>query len=101
VPRDQQNALVAAFQKAYNSFWPYPRGALDDKSELANIIHSKSRIRLNNLITDTEGAIVIGGRSEGKRIEPTIVKDVQLDDVLMNESVQVIYLKFTSLTAGL
>jgi aldehyde dehydrogenase (NAD+) len=101
VPRGQQDALVAAFQKAYNSFWPYPKGALDDKSELANVIHSKSRTRLNNLIADTQGTIVIGGRSEGKRIEPTIVKDVQLDDVLMDESVQVIYLMVTSLTAGL
>jgi aldehyde dehydrogenase (NAD+) len=88
VPRSEQDALVAAFQKAYNSFWPHPKGPLDEKSELANIIHSKSQARLQKLIVDTKGTIVMGGKSEGKRIEPTIVKDVKIDDVLMDESVQ-------------
>jgi len=83
VPRNQQDALVAAIRKAYDSFWPHPRGPLDAKSELANIIHSGSQARLQKLIADTRGTIVMGGKSEGKRIEPTIVKHVKVDDVLM------------------
>ena|ERR1700733_5321395 len=74
----------AAFQKAYDSFWPHPKGPLDEKSELAHIIHSRAQTRFQNLISDTKGTIVMGGRCEGKRIEPTIVKDVKLDDVLMD-----------------
>jgi aldehyde dehydrogenase (NAD+) len=84
VPRTHQDALVAAFQKAYDSFWPHPKGPLDEKSELAHIIYSRAQTRLQNLISDTRGTIVMGGRYEGKRIEPTIVKDVKLDDVLMD-----------------
>jgi hypothetical protein len=80
--------LVAAFKKAGDSFWPYPKGPLDDKSELANIIHSRSRARLQALIAGTKGTIAMGGKSEGKRIEPTIIKDVKADDVLMQEFVQ-------------
>jgi aldehyde dehydrogenase (NAD+) len=87
VPRHQQEALIAAFQKAYDSFWPHQKGPLDDKSELANVIHSKSQARLQKLIADTKGTIVVGGKSEGKRIAPTIVKDVRIDDVLMEDEI--------------
>lgn len=84
MPRTHQDALVSAFQKAYDSFWPHPKGPLDEKSELAHIIHSRAQTRLLNLISGTKGTIVMGGRSEGKRLEPTVVKDVKLDDVLMD-----------------
>jgi hypothetical protein len=30
----------------------------------------------------------MGGKYEGKRMEPTIIKEVKTDDVLMEESVQ-------------
>jgi hypothetical protein len=58
---------------------------------LGNIINSKSQTRLQNLITGTKGTIVIGGRTECKRIEPTVVKDVTTDDVLMDEFVQLCF----------
>lgn len=93
--------MVAAFRKAYDSFWPHPKGSLDEKSEMANIIHSRSQTRLQSLIAGTKGIVAIGGKSEGKRIELTVVKDVKIDDVLMDESVPFIYLRDTILTAKL
>lgn len=80
--------MIAAFKKAGDSFWPHPKGPLDDKSELANIIHSRSQARLLALIAGTKGTIVMGGKSECKRIEPTVIKDVKIDDILMQEFVQ-------------
>ena len=74
VPRSQQDALVAAFQKACDLFWPHPKGSLDEKSEMANIIHVRSQTRLQSLIADTKSTVAIGGKSGGTRIELTIVK---------------------------
>ena len=88
VPRNQQDALVTAFKKAYDSFWPYPKGPLDEKSQLPNVnITPPSQDRIKNLIARTQGTIVMGGQSEGKRVAPTIVKDVKEDDILMEEFV--------------
>lgn len=91
VPRDQQDALVSAFTKTFRAFWPHPRGPLDDESELANINKPANCGRLQNLISDTEGTIVLGGNSNEKRIAPTVVKDVNTDDILMQECVQIIF----------
>lgn len=85
--RKHQDALVTAFQKAYESFWPHPNGPLDEKSELSHIINAANQARILNLIANTKGSIVLGGKSEGKRIAPVIVKDVKLDDILMEEFV--------------
>ncbi|KAF7975581.1 hypothetical protein HWV62_9291 [Athelia sp. TMB] len=83
VPRDGQDALVAAFQKAYDAFWPHPKGNLDEKSEMGHIITPESQARILKLISGTNGTIVKGGESSGRRIALTIVRDVKVDDVLM------------------
>ena len=83
VPRDKQDALVAAFQKAYDAFWPHPKGNLDEKSEIGHIITPESQARILKLISGTKGTIVKGGESSGRRIAMTIVRDVKVDDVLM------------------
>lgn len=85
VPRSQQDALVAAFKKAQDTFWPYPKGALDEKSDLACVITPATLERLSNLVAGTKGKVVMGGKTEGRRMEITIVKDVKLDDILMEE----------------
>ena len=90
VPRNQQDALVAAFKNAYDSFWPYPKGPLDENSQLANVnITPTSQARIQNLIAGTKGTIVMGGKSEGKRTAPTIVKGVKEGDILMEEFVYI------------
>jgi aldehyde dehydrogenase (NAD+) len=90
VPRPQQESLIASFKRAYDSFWPYAKGPLDEKSQLPNInITPTSQDRIQNLIASTMGTIVMGGKSEGKRVAPTIVRDVKEDDILMEEFVYV------------
>lgn len=91
VPRAQQDELVAAFQKAHSSFWPSPEGAVDPKSDLGRIVNATHYARLWNLIKSTKGTIVAGGRTRDLKIELTIVKDVKVDDILMEEYVLLSY----------
>ena len=102
VPRNQQDALISAFKKAYESFWPYPNGPLNDESEFANVnITPTNQDRIKNLISGTKGTVVIGGQSKGKRVALTIIKDVKEDDLLMEESVITSYFnKIVSETKG-
>ncbi|KAK7055353.1 aldehyde dehydrogenase [Favolaschia claudopus] len=86
VPRAQQDAVVAGFKKAYETFWPHPKGALDAKSEFGAILNPHHHSRLMDLLGRTKGDIVLGGKAEGtKRIEPTIVANIKLGDALMEE----------------
>lgn len=66
----------------------YPSGALTSDS-FARIISDKHWYRIKNLIDNTKGEIVYGGKTEEsqKFIEPTIVKGVKGDDSLMSEFV--------------
>ncbi|KAJ7638413.1 Aldehyde/histidinol dehydrogenase [Roridomyces roridus] len=86
VPREHQDATVEAFKKAYKTFWPHPKGALDSLSEYAAIITPRHHSRLLEFLRRTKGTIVHGGNAEGsKRLEPTVVANVGLDDALMEE----------------
>ncbi|KAJ7882834.1 Aldehyde/histidinol dehydrogenase [Mycena leptocephala] len=86
VPRAHQNAAIEAFKKAYRTFWPHPKGALDPLSEMGAILNPHHHTRLMELLRRTQGNIVHGGNTEGtKRIEPTLVADVGLDDSLMED----------------
>lgn len=79
---------MEAFKEAYQKFWPHPKGALDPLSELGGILNPHHHARLTALLGRTEGNIVHGGNTEEyRRIEPTVVKDVRLDDSLMEEYV--------------
>ncbi|KAL1743350.1 Aldehyde/histidinol dehydrogenase [Schizophyllum fasciatum] len=80
VPRAHQDAFVAAIQKAYKTF--YPNGALDTTSTLTSI-HPTAKERVKNLIASTHGEVVAGGQESDGRIEPTIAKNVAVDDALM------------------
>ncbi|KAF8172803.1 Aldehyde/histidinol dehydrogenase [Mycena galopus ATCC 62051] len=86
VPRAHQETAVEAFKKAYRTFWPHPKGALDPLSEMGSILNPHHHERLMELLRRTQGNIVHGGNAEGtKRIEPTLVTDVGLDDALMED----------------
>lgn len=54
---------------------------------MAYIINEKHIKRLSNLINNTKGTILCGGKFNGRKLEPTIVDDVSPDDVLMKEEI--------------
>ncbi|KAJ7573939.1 Aldehyde/histidinol dehydrogenase [Mycena floridula] len=83
VPRVQQAALVASFKKAYAELFPFPKGSLDEKSEMGFLLTPQHHARMMDLIKTTQGQIALGGHTDGNRIEPTVVTDVLLDDSLM------------------
>ncbi|KAJ7460714.1 Aldehyde/histidinol dehydrogenase [Mycena latifolia] len=87
VPRAHQDAAVDALKKAYHALWPHPKGALDPLSEMGAILNPHHHARLLGLLSRTRGK-VHGGNAEGtKRIEPTVVTDVGLDDPLMEDEI--------------
>ncbi|EGN94583.1 hypothetical protein SERLA73DRAFT_188558 [Serpula lacrymans var. lacrymans S7.3] len=89
VARKHQDALVAAFKKVYADFWPHSKGALDSASEISHMVNDSHYKRIQGLLSNTKGSIAVGGGSTGEilRIEPTIVKDVGLQDPLMGEEI--------------
>lgn len=63
-------------------------GALDESSALARIVNPNHHARIKGLLDRTKGKIEVGGGFEcDRRIEPTVVSDVPLDDSLMSECV--------------
>ncbi|KAL1753083.1 Aldehyde/histidinol dehydrogenase [Schizophyllum commune] len=75
VPRSNQGAFVAAIQRAYKQF--FPDGALASSSTLT-AVHPSARERVKGLISSTKGDIVVGGQESEGRIEPTVVKNVEI-----------------------
>jgi len=74
--------LVEAFQQVYSSF--YPEGAANSSS-IARIVSDNAFNRLKGLLENTKGEIVLGGEVDAsqKFMAPTIVKNVKMDDALM------------------
>ncbi|OCH96643.1 aldehyde dehydrogenase [Obba rivulosa] len=84
VPPGKMETLIAAFKKYYSTFWP--KGPLNEG--YSRIIAPHHHARLKNMLEHTKGDIVLGGEIEGsERIAPTIVKNVPLDDILMEEEI--------------
>ncbi|KAG8892014.1 hypothetical protein FRC00_012804, partial [Tulasnella sp. 408] len=81
VPEGAQDALVEAFSKVYNEF--FPEGP--ERAPISSLVTDVAFKRINGLLEKTKGQIVCGGQSdEGRRwIAPTILKNVALDDVVM------------------
>ncbi|KAI0704847.1 Aldehyde/histidinol dehydrogenase [Cytidiella melzeri] len=81
--------FLEALQRTYKSFWP--SGAFAPNTKWGKIVSERHAERLLKLIEATKGKILIGGKHEqledGVRIEPTIVTEVRLDDVLMGEEI--------------
>ncbi|KAH9947074.1 Aldehyde/histidinol dehydrogenase [Amylocystis lapponica] len=84
VPRAKYDDFVAGLLKAYKEFWP--NGPFHEEIGWGKIVNAAHHARLRDLLARTKGEIVIGGEFDGdKRIALTIVKNVQLDDALMED----------------
>lgn len=81
VPYGAQDALAEAFSKVYKEF--FPEGP--ERAPISTLVTDVAFKRIEGLLEKTKGEIVCGGQSdEGRRwIAPTILKNVALDDVVM------------------
>lgn len=74
--------------KIKEKFLPLLKTYLKEYSNnMAHIINEKHIERLSNLLDNTEGKILFGGKFNGKKLEPTIVDNVFIDDVLMKDEI--------------
>ncbi|KAL1721986.1 Aldehyde/histidinol dehydrogenase [Schizophyllum commune] len=107
VPRAHQDAFVDAVKRAYEDFWPSRRedettlnghatqngttaseGMATDRNgditgrpgSTLSGVHPTARNRINALVRDTRGEVVVG---DDAILAPTIVRDVGLGDALM------------------
>ncbi|GJJ14524.1 hypothetical protein Clacol_008788 [Clathrus columnatus] len=86
VTEDVKDEFIKECEAAYKSF--FPEGP--EKSEsFSRIISEGHTQRLKNLIDQTRGEIVFGGDVDIKAryVSPTLVKNVALDDVLMQDEI--------------
>ncbi|KAI0790454.1 Aldehyde/histidinol dehydrogenase [Abortiporus biennis] len=83
VPRAVLPQFKKAISSAYSQFWP--NSALHPSSQWGHIVTPNHHTRVWNLIKNTKGEILEGGHVEPdkKKIAPTIVTGVSLDDPLM------------------
>ncbi|THH09815.1 hypothetical protein EW146_g8575 [Bondarzewia mesenterica] len=85
VPRDKQDEIAEAFKEVHGEF--FPQGTLNSP-DIGHIISPAHRQRLKNLVGSTRGQVILGSGVAGeKKMEVTIVKDVQIDDVLMADEI--------------
>ncbi|KAA1467037.1 aldehyde dehydrogenase [Dentipellis sp. KUC8613] len=82
VPRGAQDALVEAFREAYDEF--FPNGSIGSDS-YGRIINQRHFDRLQDLLARTKGTIAVGGKLDAATlgIEPTVIKDVEDGDSLL------------------
>ncbi|KAF8190927.1 aldehyde dehydrogenase [Mycena galopus ATCC 62051] len=86
VPRIAQDSLVEAMKTAYANFYPETTGDSPiPPQNITKMVHQGAFNRVNGLLQNTQGTIVVGGESDAatRYIAPTIVKDVKIDDSLM------------------
>ncbi|KAA1472621.1 aldehyde dehydrogenase [Dentipellis sp. KUC8613] len=85
VPKAKQDEILAAFEKVYNQFWP--NGCLASP-DIGHVISPAHHARLSRLIKSTRGEVFLGGKTVGERkMEITVVKNVPLDDILMEDEI--------------
>ena len=86
VQRDVQDSLVEEFVKVYKIF--YPEGARRSDS-LARLVSPTAWKRVKNYLDNTKGTVVVGGGADEADlfIEPTVLRDVALDDITMSEEI--------------
>ncbi|KAJ3880668.1 NAD-aldehyde dehydrogenase [Lentinula edodes] len=86
VQQDFQDKFVEALQESYREFYPDKASA---PGQMSRLVSQQAFNRVNNLLKNTNGTIVIGGDTdEGtKYIGPTVVKDVKPEDCLMSEEI--------------
>lgn len=75
-------------EKAKDEFLQYLKYYMNKFSKnMAYIINEKHILRLKNLLENTNGKILNGGKIEGKKIYPTIVDNLDVNDSLMSEEI--------------
>jgi aldehyde dehydrogenase (NAD+) len=89
IPRSAQDDFIEAIKEAAAKF--HPDGALASDS-YASIVSEGHYKRLQNLMTKSSGKIVIGGNTDEqkRRIAPTVFKDVEKGDALLEGYVALI-----------
>ncbi|KAF7789724.1 hypothetical protein EIP86_000670 [Pleurotus ostreatoroseus] len=92
IPRAAQDAFLKACQEVYKSFYG------DDPSEsdsFARIVSEAHTMRIKRYLDDTKGKVVLGGQVDiqKKYVAPTVVRDVPVNDSLMEEYVLLIWLE--------
>lgn len=85
LPRSVAPEFYEAIKHYYAEF--FPTDLLAPESSWSKIVNARHYKRIQNLLDNTKGTIMLGGKGDGVRLEPTIVKDVALDDPLMLECV--------------
>jgi len=85
IVREKQEEFIAALREHYHKF--FPEGALNSKS-YSRVVSDNHFKRLKSVLAQTSGKIVLGGETDDKRgFEPTVVKDVDPEDVLLDEEI--------------
>lgn len=86
VPRNVQDRLVEEFVKVYDEF--YPEGARKSDS-FARLVSPAAWKRVKGLLDGTKGSVAVGGDSDEADlfIEPTVLRDVNLDDITMSDEI--------------
>ncbi|QKX61650.1 uncharacterized protein TRUGW13939_08802 [Talaromyces rugulosus] len=81
-----QDQLIEELRKAYIKFWP--NGARLSK-DYGRIINDQQFSRLEHIVENTKGSIIIGGKRDAKTrfLEPTVIKDPPSDDISMSEEI--------------
>ncbi|KAG8679851.1 hypothetical protein FRC08_016697, partial [Ceratobasidium sp. 394] len=88
IPEEGQDAFVKELTAAYEQFYPNGAKASDSYSRIVSERHYD---RVKRMVDETKGSVVLGGAGDADReqkfIAPTVVKDVQRDDILMQSEI--------------
>ncbi|KAM5541774.1 hypothetical protein V8D89_004503 [Ganoderma adspersum] len=90
VPRAKVGRFVEGLKKAHKEFFPDAERdhPLTGEIPLSNIVNPTHHARLVDILRRTKGKVVFGGEiREDKSIAPTILTDVPVDDILMEEEI--------------
>ena len=82
VPKDKYDNFLELVKKQIEEFY-YKDGVLTD--DFPFIINDKHAERIKNLIEPEQ--VVCGGKVKNRLIEPTVLKDVNFDDKVMQEEI--------------
>lgn len=92
VPRGKVDAFVESVKKAHEEFWPGDDDPCTGSIPMSRMIHPSHHAHLVDILNRTKGKIVFGGQIHNdKSIAPTILTEVPVDDVLMEEYVQPLF----------
>ncbi|OBZ77334.1 Beta-apo-4'-carotenal oxygenase [Grifola frondosa] len=94
VPRAKVDAFIASLKKAHDAF--LPNGPLHKNVELSKIV-TPSHTRASEISSRApKGKIVSAGSTRATGGSPTIVKDVPVDDALMENPIPLVVYAFTN-----